>query len=1320
MDRWYHADSLQYDRYLYSIWMSFPSEDRNKVDEETTLILKKAEAEDASVIGAGFVETTPRYKILAIKNEAPDFIKTTTETLGELDMTDTVGNIGPGFYHTGGSNGIPFPGYKEIRIKQDDWEESKFHSLQNEKNTILSGNILNRNSSIILRFIDTSGAFFSSWYNVSNMTFVKASVAADRHYVVVIDGYFKDEMEVLFSSVANPQESDLIAGVRIELAKKTMENRPEFDGRFFVKIESDKPLKDVLGLEGTITTTTDWGVDDTMDSFFLYGAAEKLDPYCQTAYNQTGSINPDYGETTLHDNSIYPTWNDNPLSSTTPSYHGTLTHHIPISCPGGGCAGFSQTIWPDVTGAAPNTWTTDCDQFCMGRPIRSKTDWDTLVSTNGNLYISSGIPTPATGFWFFDAEPAFFRVGLGGGSFSSSIAWHEISGPNFGKGANIGKSTISISFAGNIPHSNAQGGASPNGGTWTSPEHEQLTTIGQKFRFTEDPEAIVYEIYDVRTEWSWNWDYWKQPGMVAVEQTHEGIRRIRLQLDLIEPGSANLPGGAIPKAIGQQADATFITGSAGGFDDITTYSPCDYSDISGNASNDNAKWDTSIGIQFVSPIINQQETEYALNPAIWETEPKEDVGLDIYYEASQTYPTNMCDGTEELYIQVGAKVSMHSSNLTGTYSLAGWQNSNFYENSFITGFPIPSASPTTIVDSVHSIDLNTVAFSHIGGQEAVFNQVGGNQYIILDAPLNPALQYALDNSITMLVQDYTNSGIIPGGTTIVDAWQTIDGKYVLLLSNFIPTPNASMVNIPLGSVLRFLMSAPVIQPHTVTIPTTVSTITGCAGDMSGGKLTTRVVLTNGQVLDAGDVLAFENPDGTVVTATVAFDSILGATANNQPSGLFLEALTHGERQTLKYYNCYSYGNGVESDRIRDLFNAVKLDKGVKASTTLAEQYKEEHRRSGLIFSGMYNSMNGINRLNQFIMAENITKDLNPTYGSIQKLYQRDTDLITLCEDKVLKVLSNKDALFNADDTKNITATSNVLGNSIPFVGDYGISKNPESFASEAFRSYFTDRERGAVLRLSRDGLTPISDVGMKDWFADNLKTVVKLIGSYDNRKSLYNITLKDSYLPHNSTVSFSEKSKGWVSFKSINPEIAFSLNNEYYTGRDGVIWQHHDNSVDRNSFYDDDGDITNKSRVTVLFNDLPSVIKSFKTINYEGSQAKVIENLTDNKYYNNESSLGWHVNSIITDQQVGRIPGDFGVGDEWEGEFINKEGKWFNYISGEETTWTNGTPNSNVIGTPPIVGSSGNLDTQGFATQGVGVPLTWCCRTIGMCPNTCP
>ena len=47
-----------------------------------------------------------------------------------------------------------------------------------------------------------------------------------------------------------------------------------------------------------------------------------------------------------------------------------------------------------------------------------------------------------------------------------------------------------------------------------------------------------------------------------------------------------------------------------------------------------------------------------------------------------------------------------------------------------------------------------------------------------------------------------------------------------------------------------------------------------------------------------------------------------------------------------------------------------------------------------------------------------------------------------------------------------------------------------------------------------DGLTPISDAGMHDYFRDNLKTAEKLIGTYDAYKNDYNVTLSN-FLPKN-------------------------------------------------------------------------------------------------------------------------------------------------------------------------------------------------------------
>ena len=268
---------------------------------------------------------------------------------------------------------------------------------------------------------------------------------------------------------------------------------------------------------------------------------------------------------------------------------------------------------------------------------------------------------------------------------------------------------------------------------------------------------------------------------------------------------------------------------------------------------------------------------------------------------------------------------------------------------------------------------------------------------------------------------------------------------------------------------------------------------------------------------SGIIITFHKLDGSCVSAKLSgWDEDQLSTEVGYPTwpsgsfapiSFFIEPDVSKLPVSLAWYNCYSFGNGVESQRVRDDFNQLKIDKGAKASSTLDKPYEEEHRKYGLIYSGLYNSTSGVNSLNQFIAADKITKDLNPTYGSIQKLFSRNSDVVALCEDKVLKIIANKDALFNADGNPQLIATDRVLGQAVPFAGEYGISKNPESFASESYRAYFTDKSRGAVIRLSMDGITPISEAGMSDWFKDNLKLNDRIIGSYDDKKNEYNITV---------------------------------------------------------------------------------------------------------------------------------------------------------------------------------------------------------------------
>ena len=393
---------------------------------------------------------------------------------------------------------------------------------------------------------------------------------------------------------------------------------------------------------------------------------------------------------------------------------------------------------------------------------------------------------------------------------------------------------------------------------------------------------------------------------------------------------------------------------------------------------------------------------------------------------------------------------------------------------------------------------------------------------------------------------------------------------------------------------------------------------------------------------------------------------------------------YNNTKIIDWFNVFAFGNGVESNRIRDDYNAVTIDKGPKISTVLDEPYAAERRGNGMIFSQIYNSTSGINRLNQFIQALPITKDLNPIYGTIQKLHSRDTDLISLCEDKCLRILANKDALYNADGNANVTSNSNVLGQAVPYAGEFGISKNPESFASYGFRTYFTDKNRGAVIRLSRDGITNIASNGMSSFFADNLRTSTTAIGSYDDDKDLYNLTLNNlspywqsklssdadyqlndncstaSPLVLNTTISFMEGVGGWTSRKDFIKEAGITLNNIYYTFKNGLLWEHGSNSL-YNNFYN----VQYISSFNAIVNEMPQVVKGFSTLNYTGTQSRLVEYESNSKWYSiaevnanqiiptatQQQKAGWFVNYVKTDLEGGEIK-----------EFQKKEGKYFNYI----------------------------------------------------------
>ena len=1308
MDRFYDAEDD-------NIWLAFPSSDRNKVDIDTFLILKKGVESD------DIVKETARYKILAIENEAPDFIKTKRNLIfsAKHDNSSAANDTPKDLFNHAD---IPQPNISEFRVNWGRFANSSARELHK----ITEGTA----DKLYIELSNDISGKVSRRYRVTSIGTNSDEIpdgqggsVVPAHFIITIDGVFKDDVAGFVDA-----NNDIETATRLKIFRYSIENSPQFDGRFFVKIYRDGiVLKNIVSAEQEdqeyriVTSKKIYYLDEPTVSNqrhkLIFNTSSPGSEHLSVLFDDANVKNQGGFRTSGTISPSPVTWDI--ICNAINKMGSNEFIHTPYFSEAGNT--------PNFNGKAGAGWQ-PFDAFFRGINIlgNSKEQKMGIEDRVSELDIETNADDRAfQDVWFIDNGQTAGTFSFG---FDGASGWDN--SPNAkgkdavdygGKGGVFSSEKgFNISFGGIQPHNNdwqhddedrqshefydiASGNTN-----YASNEASFVESLspGTKFRFKEDPSGEVYTIssdvsqgFDIRYENLWR-------GATNPSGGHGGIGF----------GNTSQGGGVAGTQMirsqrrgitGWDPQVQYMAGMTGANDSIlfglsasTWFRPSNFTRGFRIYIDKKLGWNPIAAT--LGPIDGGKEVRLtsANNTAVSDSNPQIEVTGLTDVSTAGTYA-----GASTNILEVGMVLESNDagSNLLATPLIVSKiidDGTNPPIIKFKKYDPSSSVSITSFTPDQGAGDLVFKQYSMNGlspnsakninyfndakgftgqntGTDAVGYTIEILEAIVDDRllPSNPAIWETEPKESTDLNIYYEASGYNP---FILDK-TTI--KSVLPIGSRITVPGSDSIE-----------PDTVITGNSVPDYPTAITISTKAKTDQGSQTST---FATGIAITTDTLFRVERPDGSQISVRVDIggSDILTGDPVFDGKVFSINPNIYTSSFWLNWHNCYVFGNGVESNRIRDNFNLPYIGNGVIASTTLAEQYKQEHRKHGLIYSGIYNSISGINNLNQFIQAEKITKDINPIYGSIQKLHMRDSDLVTLCEDKILRIIANKDAVFNADGNPQLIATPNVLGQTVPFTGEYGISKNPESFASESYRAYFTDKVRGAVMRLSRDGLTPISDAGMKDWFRDNLKLGDKLIGSYDDRQDQYNIsvvkeTSKQSLIhlgrTSSTTVSFKEEVRGWVSFKSFIPENGISCANNYYTFKEGVAWQHHvennkSNDNPRNTFYV----IHTESSFTVILNDLPSIIKSFKTLNYEGTQSKIDENLSDNSYYNLANKKGWYVQSIKTDQQEGGL-----------NEFIEKEGKWFNYIKGKAISYsTDGH----------ITNSFDLFDEGDFTIQGIGV-----------------
>jgi hypothetical protein len=222
----------------------------------------------------------------------------------------------------------------------------------------------------------------------------------------------------------------------------------------------------------------------------------------------------------------------------------------------------------------------------------------------------------------------------------------------------------------------------------------------------------------------------------------------------------------------------------------------------------------------------------------------------------------------------------------------------------------------------------------------------------------------------------------------------------------------------------------------------------------------------------------------------------------------------------EFFNCFAFGNGAESYKIRDSIIGRTFNLGERVTTVAEQQYKEADRFADITYSGNYNQETNVNRLNEFNKGLSNYKNCEASFGEIFILDGRTTDVLVLQEDKISYVLAEKNLLSDASAGDIITASPEVLGTQIARVEKYGISFNPESYVQWGYDRFFTDVKRGAVLQMKGDSpqgeeLVVISDQNMRTWFRDTFNNSfnTQKLGGFDPYMNEYVLSMNNILLP---------------------------------------------------------------------------------------------------------------------------------------------------------------------------------------------------------------
>jgi hypothetical protein len=222
-----------------------------------------------------------------------------------------------------------------------------------------------------------------------------------------------------------------------------------------------------------------------------------------------------------------------------------------------------------------------------------------------------------------------------------------------------------------------------------------------------------------------------------------------------------------------------------------------------------------------------------------------------------------------------------------------------------------------------------------------------------------------------------------------------------------------------------------------------------------------------------------------------------------------------------YANNFTF-SFIEDYSVSDMFPSNSVSIG-RPHAVIPES-KTTFYQSSVVYSEPYLVVNQRLGLSSFNPALINFKDFDYRYGSIKQLVGDDDRMYLIQERKAGWVSVGRNVIQTSEGSDSLTVSNAVFSVPNYYLGDYGINNNPESLATDRGRIYFADIRAGKVVRISRDGITLISEVKMDSFFKENFRLITtlsasqKVIGGVDVEADEYIVSVNILY---NATIAVS-------------------------------------------------------------------------------------------------------------------------------------------------------------------------------------------------------